>query len=124
MKSNISPSLEDYLEAIYMIDSENSGVRLTDVANNLKVSKPSVNKAMVILKEKNLIIHEKYGEIRLTEEGLKIAIHVISKHRSILKFLTKILKVDKETAEIEACKIEHVISDDTAEKMIKFINEN
>ncbi len=116
----ISPSLEDYLEAIYHLGEEQPKVRVTDIAARLGIAKPSVNKAIGILSERGLINHERYGLAELTEAGRLAARSVIEKHSALMEFLISVLGVDPETAGQEACKIEHVISDSTLRKMIDF----
>lgn len=108
----LTKSIEDYIEAIYMLQNENGKVRSIDIASKLDVSKPAVNKAMHELKTIGLISEFNYSNILLTEEGLKIAKQIYSKHMLIYDFLISI-GVPKETAEIDCCKIEHVISSET-----------
>lgn len=119
----ISPSLEDYLEAIYNLRRLNTSVRVTDIAVELGIAKPSVNNAMTILKEKGLVNQEKYGLVELTLAGEQRAEYVLTKHTNIKAFLIKVLGVDEVTAEVEACKIEHVISDNTVKKMNILLNK-
>ncbi|HEY8444352.1 MAG TPA: metal-dependent transcriptional regulator [Clostridia bacterium] len=118
----ISPSLEDYLEAIYNLRRLNSSVRVTDIAIELGIAKPSVNNAISLLKEKGFVNQERYGLVELTEAGEKRAEYILSKHTNIKAFLMKVLGVDEVTAEVEACKIEHVISDDTVSRMKLLVN--
>jgi len=119
----ISPSLEDYLEAIYNLRRLNASVRVTDIAVELGIAKPSVNNAMALLKEKGFVNQEKYGLVELTAAGEQRAEYVLTKHTNIKAFLMKVLGVDEVTAEVEACKIEHVISDDTVSKMNILLNK-
>ncbi|HEY8389733.1 MAG TPA: metal-dependent transcriptional regulator [Clostridia bacterium] len=119
----ISPSLEDYLEAIYNLRRLNSSVRVTDIAVELGIAKPSVNNAIALLKEKGLVNQERYGLVELTPAGERRAEYVLTKHTNIKAFLIKVLGVDEVTAEVEACKIEHVISDDTVTKMNILLNK-
>jgi len=113
---NISQSLEDYLEAIYFLTRQNKGVRLTDVAQRLSLSKPSVNRAINTLKDKGLVIHESYGLLSLTDSGLQLAKNIAKRHVLLKNFL-KFLGVSENIAEEEACKIEHSLSADTIEKL-------
>ena len=124
MAKKMTPSLEDYLEAIYSISLHaGAPVRLTDIAAALNVAKPSVNKAISTLVELEYVLHEKYADIRLTESGESVAMHVFRKHNALMTFLTLVLKVDPGVADAEACKIEHAISEDTAERLIRFIED-
>lgn len=120
MNLKLTDSLEDYLEVIYIIGNNNPKVRITDIAHALGISKPSVNKAVGLLKKSNLVIHERYGNIILTEKGKKIAEDVYYMHNALKNFLVNELKIDSETAELEACRIEHVISKDSLDKLIEY----
>ena len=117
----ISPSLEDYLETIYFLQKRKEEVRVTDVAIEMSISKPSVNKAIKLLKSQGLVYHEHYGHLTLTEKGKEIAGDTARRHMIIKKFLVEMLKVDEETAELEACKLEHSMSMDTMEKLAEYI---
>lgn len=119
----LGESLEDYLECIMQL-SEKGKVRSIDVAKKLNVSKPSVNKAMNVLKEKGYVLQEAYGDIRLSEKGKEMAQIIFHRHRTIQKFLSEVLHVSNETAEKDACKIEHIISEETFEKIHHAIDEN
>ena len=118
----LSASLEDYLEAIYEIDKSKRDVHVKDVALKLGVTMPSVNGALKNLEAKGLITHEKYDHIELTESGINQADTISSRHKMIFRFLSEILKVDEKTAEEDACKIEHVLSRITVEKMSDYID--
>ncbi|NLK09194.1 MAG: metal-dependent transcriptional regulator [Firmicutes bacterium] len=118
----ISPSLEDYLEAIYIVSDE-SGARTTDIAAHLGVSKASVNQAAGLLAERELIRQERYGPIYLTASGEEKARSIFHRHQLIKSFLTKVLKVDEATAEQDACNMEHVISKITVKKLAKFMEK-
>lgn len=118
---NVTASLEDYLEAIYFLYKKKSEVRITDVARELNISKPSVNRAINTLKKQGLVEHEYYGDLKLTEKGLKIACDVAERHKILKAFLTEKLGVNEETAEREACLIEHDISDDTMDRLRLFM---
>ena len=99
----LTPSLENYLESIYFLQLKNGEVRITDIAYELNVSKPSVNRAINTLKDAKLVQHEHYGVLTLTEEGKRIAKDVAGKHELLKRFLTDVLMIDEETAEKEAC---------------------
>ena len=121
--NKLSTSLEDYLETIFILNKERGEIRITDIANAMEISKPSVNKAVSSLKNQGLLTHQKYGEIKLTKEGKELAQSIYFKHNTLVNFLTNKLGINKETAENEACKIEHVISYVTLEKLIKYTLE-
>lgn len=109
----LTASLEDYIEIIYVLSQNSSDVGVTDVAKALGISKPSVNRAIRALKLKKLVIQEKYGKIILTPMGKSVANAVYSKHRVLRDFFVIVLGVSDETAESDACKIEHMLSDET-----------
>ena len=120
--SAISPSLEDYLEGIFVIKQKKQTVRVKDLARHLKVKAPSVVEILRKLKEKNLIVHEYYGYIELTQEGIDKAKALYERHIMLKKFLCQILGIDEKIAETDACRIEHYLSKETLERIIKFIN--
>ncbi len=108
----LSFSMENYLEAIYELSSENQGVRLTDIAERMGVTKASANNAMAVLAEKGLVDKEKYQEVFLTPHGIKLAKFTSQKHHTLEEFFIRILKINPKIANKDACAIEHVISDD------------
>lgn len=109
-----SESLENYLETICLFGGEN--VKSIDLAKHLNVSRASVNKAINTLIEKGLVNKELYGDISLTEEGKRISKNVLWKHNMLKEFLIDVLDVSPEIAVNEACGIEHMISNETAQK--------
>ena len=118
----MTPSLENYLETIYSISQNHPEVRLTDVSLEVGVAKASVNKAISVLREQEHIKQEKYGRLYLTESGLVIAKKIRHRHRTVFRFMTKILEIDPVTAEKEACLIEHVVCDDTIAKLYAYVD--
>ncbi len=118
---DLSKSLEDYLEAIYLISLDKNVVRVKSVVAKMDVKTASVIGALKKLEAKGYIEHERYGYIELTEEGKVRAANIYDKHSKLLYFLNKILGVREEIAEKDACNMEHYISDDTFEKLIEFI---
>ena len=117
----LSSSLEDYLEIIYILMQNSDSVGITDIAKALSISKPSVNKAVNLLKEKGYICQEKYGKIIFTDKGINTAKSVYKKHNMLTVFLKDVLGVSKKTAEIDACKVEHVLSNETILRMEYFL---
>jgi len=113
MNNNITPSLEDYLETILFLYQRNGNVRVTDVALEMGISKPSVNKAINILKAQGCVSHEHYGLLALTAEGEAIAKEVADRHFALKRFLHELLGVDEKKAEDEACRMEHSMSRET-----------
>ncbi len=113
--------MENYLEAIYELSAQGTGARVSDIALRLGVTKASTNSAMSTLSEKGLIVSERYKEVFLTPEGLKLAELTSKKHHVIRQFLTEVLKVEPSIAEADACAIEHVISSDSIAAMQTFM---
>ena len=120
----LSGSLEDYLESIYILKNKNGEIRLTDVALDLKCSKPSVNKAVAQLKNEGYLTQEKYGQIKLTSLGEKTAKEIYFRHETLVNFLHNTLKVDLKIAKIDACKMEHVISPQTLSKLLEYMKKS
>ena len=111
---------EDYLEAIYVLSlkTEDGAVRSVDVADDLNVSKASVNKALSMLKEQGMVTQEHYGKVTLTDGGRSYAQLVWRAHRALRAFLTDEIGVDYETADEEACLMEHVLSTNTMNMLV------
>jgi len=101
---------EDYLEAMLMLKEKNGFIRSVDVANHLGVSKPSVTFTTKRLRENGYIVMDKDGLITLTESGMMIASKTLSRHVTLTRFLVN-LGVDQETAENDACRLEHDLSE-------------
>jgi DtxR family Mn-dependent transcriptional regulator len=114
-------SMEDYLEAVAMLRGKGKVVRVSQISRKLKVTMPSVTSALKKLSERELVEHERYGYIKLTPEGDKVARDVIRRHEALTRFFVQALSIDRQTAEEDACKIEHVISPFSLERVIKFI---
>ena len=114
MKMQESP--EDYLETIYMLSLHNSEVRSIDVARHLGYSKPSVSVAMKRLRENGYVNMDANSFLTLTESGLAIARSIYERHQVISGYLMSI-GVSKETALKDACRIEHVLSEETIHKI-------
>ena len=112
---------EDYLEAILFLEEGHDHVRSIDVAAAMNVSRPSVNKAVGVLKKAGMVEQKPYGHIYLTDLGRAQAAEIANRHRVFKHFLTHILHVDPEVAEAEACKMEHVVSEETMRRFIDYI---
>ncbi len=121
MSDKVTASLEDYLETFLSLEDEDKNIKMSEVALEIGVSKASVHKAIQVLKDKGLVEQEKYGKLLLTEDGRKIAINVRNRHNVIKTFLTRVLKVDAEKADSEACKMEHSISQETLDRLDVFV---
>lgn len=112
-------SMEMYLETVYILEKSYGHAHVSEVAERLDVSKPSVTKAMKQLKAQGLINKEPYGSITLTEKGNVISKKIHKNHKLITLFLEHSLKLEAYEAEKNACKIEHVLSN----KMVIAIKE-
>ena len=115
---------EDYIETIYLLKKKKGSVRSIDVANELNFSRPSVSRAVGILKEDGLLTVEADGELVLTEMGLKKAKSVYEKHTNLTKFLMLTAGVNEDIAETDACRIEHIISPETFKGIKKYLKEH
>ncbi len=118
---SIHESGEDYLETILILHKTTGFVRSIDIANELGYSKPSISRAVGILKNDGYITVEPNGQIILTDSGMAKAEQVYERHLMLRKFLTDILGVSAENSEQDACRIEHILSDETYEKLKCFV---
>ena len=119
----ISKSLEEYLKTIYILKQQNGQPRVTDIATKMDCSKASVNKSLKILNEEALINYESYGQIELTDEGIKLSKKILEAYDIVNVFLTEILEVEPEQAQQEAQKIKMVMSDETLNKLAKYLHK-
>ncbi len=119
----IRKSAEDYLEAMLMLEEEHGYIRSIDIAKKLGVSKPSVAVAAKKLKESGYINMDANGPILLAPPGRKIAERIYERHKALTEFLV-LLGVDRDTAEEDACKIEHDISHDTYVAISNYISQH
>ena len=118
----IQESGEMYLETIHVLYKKTGAVRSIDVCEHMGYSKPSVSRAMGILKNAGYIEVDKHGFITLTESGLEVANRMYERHTLLTSLLIR-FGVDEETAAIDACKIEHHISEKSFEAIKKFVEE-
>ena len=117
---NIHESAEDYLEVILMLQERQGLVRSIDIARKMDFSKPSISRAMSLLRENGYITMDKEGLIDLTDAGMEIASRIYERHRFLCKWLVA-LGVSPETAAEDACRIEHDVSDETFQKIKEHI---
>ena len=122
---DLTKASEDYLEAISRLALEDASgdgtVRSVDVAEQLGVSKASVNKALSTLKESDMVEQSRYGRVTLTQKGREYAALVWRAHRALRLFLESDLGVSPERADEEACLMEHVLSADTMGRLIEYL---
>ena len=112
---------ENYLETILLLEDKNDTVRSIDIANELDYTKPSVSRAMRILRESGLITMDENGRILLTAAGREKANAIYERHRCLTRYLTITLGIDEALAARDACRIEHVISAETFGKVKEFV---
>lgn len=115
-------SAEMYLETIYVLSKERGNVRSIDVAEHMGFSKPSVSRAVGLLKSGSYLTVEKDGSLHLTESGIETARKVFERH-TVLTRLLQSLGVSRETAAEDACRIEHVISDETFRAIREYVEK-
>ena len=123
MTMHLQESGQMYLETIYILTSKRSGVRSIDVCEYMGYSKPSVSRAVNLLKNGGFLLVDKDGYLTLTEEGREVAEKMYERHKIITNLLVR-LGVDEETASEDACKIEHVISDRSFEAIKEYFSDN
>lgn len=116
----LQESGEMYLETIYVLQSKKPFVRSIDIATEMNFSKPSISRAMGILKNNGYLTIASDGKITLTDEGLRIAEKTYERHNVLTAAFIKI-GVDAKTAEDDACRVEHVISDETFNAIKRFM---
>ncbi len=119
--ARISPSLEDYLEGVLIVKEKKGIVRVKDLAKLLNVRASSVVEALQKLKERKLIVQQHYGYVELTPEGTNVAKTLYERHNTLTRFFHEVLGIDEKTSEEDACKIEHYLSRETFERIVKFI---
>ena len=120
---NLQESGEMYLETIYRLTRESRNVRSIDVAESMGFSKPSVSRAIGLLKSGGYVTADKDGYLSLTDDGREIAEKIYERHNVLTRFLTQI-GVEKEIAAQDACRIEHVLSDESIEAIKRYITSN
>ena len=119
----ISKALEEYLKTMYVLQKQNGNIRVTDIAEKMNCSKPSVNKAINNLKTENLVNYESYRTIELTEEGTLLARKILEKYDIVYLFLKEVLSIQAEEAEKEANNIKLAMNDNTINSLAKFVHK-
>lgn len=119
----LTASLEDYLEVIFNYTENDKQIRAIDISKELNVSRASVTEALKKLANKEVINYGRYDAIVLTDSGEKIAKTIVSKHRVLQTFFEKVLGLTKEEASENACKIEHIITDNAFNKIAEYIRK-
>jgi DtxR family Mn-dependent transcriptional regulator len=120
-QNNLTPTMEDYLEAIYTLSQEKRVVRVKDIAKKLGVKMPTVTSMLKSLSDKGMIDHEKYEYLELTRKGSDIGKQIDHRHQLLKSFLIDILQINHDQADEDACKMEHAISPATLERIVEFM---
>ncbi len=113
--------MEDYLEAIFDLDKEKRVVRVKDIARRMDVKMPTVTSMLRNLNERGLVNYEKYEYVELTKNGADVGQEMRRRHEILHRFLTEILKIDHDTADEEACSMEHALSPETLDSFTDFM---
>ena len=120
--SKITPNMEDYLEKIYLLEKRQSHVRVRDIAKEMSITMASVSGALKNLVKRGYVSHSRYDLVVLTPEGKQVAKDVFHRHQVIKTFLSKVLGLDSEIAERDACKIEHSVSPETIKSLARYLD--
>ena len=115
-------SAEMYLETIYILSKKRKNVRSIDVAEHMGYSKPSVSRAVGLLKQGGYVVTDKDGFLTLTPDGMRMAEKIFERHTVLSRLLIS-MGVSEETAAEDACKIEHVISDESLNAIKHFLQK-
>ena len=118
----IQESGEMYLETILVLSKKLNAVRSVDISEYMNFSKPSVSRAIGILKQAGYVVSDQNGYLTLTETGHEIAEKIYLRHNLLTSFLVQ-LGVDEQIASDDACKIEHHISDETYDAILRHMNQ-
>ena len=118
----ISKSQEEYLKTMYVLKQTNGNIRVTDIAEKMKCTKPSVNKALNHLKQYGLVHYETYGTIELTSEGEELAKKLLEAYDIVYLFVKDVLNVEEAQAKIDAENMKSSISDETINKLAKYVH--
>ena len=121
--TNITPTLEDYLETMLLLEKKRGEIRVTDIAAELNVAKSSVHVSLHSLADRGLIIQEKYSTLKFTEEGRRVSGEIYARHRALKQFFIEVVQVSPEIAERDACAVEHVISEQSLKRIIELTEE-
>lgn len=127
MVIELTSSMEDYLETVYVIEKEKRVARITEISKKMQVKKSSVTNALNTLKGYELINYEPYSYITLTDKGRKLAKEILNKHEVFSELLSEVFKFSNEDSEDISCKFEHIVSCDSMKKfkaMLDFFNDN
>ena len=116
----LSESLEDYLETIFLLIRDQAVARSRDIAERLRVSRPSVTGALQALAERSLVNYEPYGHVTLTPAGEAAAKRVARRHEVLKDFMVKVLSIGEAEADATACRMEHAVSKTVVDRLVEF----
>ncbi len=119
----ISKALQEYIKTMYVLKKQNGNIRVTDIADKMNCSKPSVNKALNNLKTTGLVHYETYGTIELTPDGEELAKKLLEAYDIVYLFLKDVLNLQADEAKNEAEKIKSAISDNTINSLAKYVHK-
>ena len=119
----ISKALQEYIKTMYVLKKQNGNIRVTDIADKMNCSKPSVNKALNNLKTTGLVHYETYGTIELTPDGEELAKKLLEAYDIVYLFLKDVLNLQADEAKNEAEKIKSAISDNTKNSLAKYVHK-
>lgn len=117
MDAEVTSAVEEYLETIYRLQCKHGIAKTSDIVGSLKVAVGTVTNTVERLEREGLLIHEPYKGVKLTERGLKLALRIVRRHRLSEKLLTDFIGLDWAKAHEEACRLEHGIRDDVADRL-------
>ncbi|MBW2063043.1 MAG: metal-dependent transcriptional regulator [Deltaproteobacteria bacterium] len=117
----LSSHLEDYLETIFHLQTQNRVARARDIAERLDVTRASVTGALKTLTEKGLVNHAPYSYVTLTKQGETIALEIIRRHETLKDFFEHFLYLDPEKADANACRVEHAVDSETIDRLLLFL---
>jgi len=120
-RHDLSSSMEDYLEVIHQLIVKHKAARVRDIADALGVKMPSVTGALKKLSQKGLVNYDPHQVITLTDEGERVAKQVARTHRTIARFLETVLDIDPETADKNACRMEHAVDEVVLSRLVKYL---
>ena len=113
-------TIEEYIEVIYTLEMRSGRAHTTDIALMLNIKPPSVTQMLQKLHDLNLVSYEPYRGAKLTLSGMKIAQELMQSHKTLVEFF-EIIGIDKETAEVDACQVEHHVAAKTVKQLSRFI---
>ena len=120
-KQQLTSTMEDYLEAIFLLSKKKGAIRVKNIALKLGVKMPTVTNMLKTLGERGFVDYEKHEYLELTEKGRAVGEDIDRRHNIIKGFLTEILKIDSSMADEEACMMEHGMSQETLDRLTQFM---